>query len=229
MKSAHTDRILKIVLAHVLVENGVTPSALAESLAEALGPDLYITDLLIHRIDPAFSTEPEYTGICDVCHAEIDGPGLETHTDDCALAAAIIARDPNPNNEAPEICAPRRRKLPSPVKIDRDVLVDAALLQPARFHKRRQEIDDCAILVGLVLCIPPTFEEISARSEQEILDATIWAASTHLHSLDDQITVFDRPEWLKPYAQASIAHADCTHLPSLSACLDCYFRVNNVR
>lgn len=56
------------------------------------GAESYIIDLLIHRIDPAMTTERDYTGICDVCGANVIPDSDETHTDDCALAEVIVER-----------------------------------------------------------------------------------------------------------------------------------------
>ncbi len=63
-----------------------------ESIFAELQNELYLVDQCLAMVDPS---QPEFTGECPICKADVTADSTETHRDDCALAEVIIAQAPH--------------------------------------------------------------------------------------------------------------------------------------
>jgi hypothetical protein len=87
LNRTYRDRILSAASAAIRSHSNI-----ADAIEHELQHELYLVDHCLATVDPS---QPEFTGECPMCAADVTTDSTETHADDCPLAEVIIKQQPH--------------------------------------------------------------------------------------------------------------------------------------
>ncbi len=86
-RSNYRARILAAASAAIRSQSNV-----ADAIEKELQDEFYLVDQCLAMVDPS---QPEFTGSCPICKADVSQDSDETHRDECALAEVIVKQQPH--------------------------------------------------------------------------------------------------------------------------------------